>query len=426
VDLPSSLKNKPLTLIQLSDIALSCHPSTRLAWAQSKAAWASLGIAESVFWPQINGLASYSNNSIRSNNQTTHQNSSAAGISLNFLVWDFGVSLSKAKAAQLQWRAALFNQNYALQQVIFELEKTYYRLIGQKDVVISSQQSVKEAKANLDAATAMREQGLATIGDVYQAKSALLKAELILLQTEGTLKILEGQLLTNLGLSIKAPLKLAPVPDVLETKPILESTESFIAYATQNRPDLLAAKAQVESSSEQLLAAKRQVLPAIQLSTSTQYQNSGGALGNGLGTSGGSGSNGSGLFNGITLSLSVPIFTGFSNTYNIRQAEAQKEQAEAQYKLLNQQIDLQVWQSYFDLQTAAKSIESSRSLLESATQAAKQAHGQYESGVGDILTVLSTQSTASNARIQWIQAKLNWYTALAQLSASLGNTIRER
>src|SRR5690606_21926240 len=116
-----------------------------------------------------------------------------------------------------------------------------------------------------------------------------------------------------------------------------------------------------------------------------------------------------GFFNGISLSLSVPIFTGFSNTYNIRQAEAQKEQAEAQYKLLNQQINLQVWQSYFDLQTAAKSIESSRSLLESATQAAKQAHGQYESGVGDILTVLSTQSTSSNARIQWIQAKLNWY-----------------
>jgi outer membrane protein TolC len=422
VELPPHLQKKPLSLVELSDIALSCHPSTRLTWAQSKAAWANLGIADSVFWPQISGLASYNDNSLRPHGGgTVHQYSSAAGFSLNFLVWDFGVSWSKAKAAQLQWRAALFNQSYALQQVILTLEQTYYSLIGQKDVVISSIQSVKEAKANLDAANAMRDQGVATIGDVYQSKSALLQAELALLQAEGTLKILEGQLLTNLGLPIKIPLNVAVVSDNFQTRPILESTECLMEYANHHRPDLLAAKAQFEASDAQLLAVKRQVLPNIQLSVLSQSLNAtkGNVAGSGTDTS-------IGFSNRIQLSLSVPIFTGFSNTYTIRQAEAQKQAAAAQYDTLAQQIDLQVWQYYFNLQTAAKSIESSRALLISAKQAAEQAYGQYKSGVGNILTVLTTQATASSARTQWIQAKLNWYTALAQFSATLGNLIRER
>ena len=421
VELPGHLKNRPLSLAALSDIALTCHPSTRLSWAQSKAAWANLGIAESVFWPQISGLASYSDNSLRSGGSTAHQYSTAVGISLNFLVWDFGVSLSQAKAAQLQWRAALFNQSYNMQQVILQLEQTYYSLIGQKDVVVSSKQSVKEAKANLDAANAMRDQGVATIGDVYQAKSALLQAELVLLQAEGNLKVLEGQLRTALGLPIKASLNVAAVPDNFKTALVLESTESLMAYASHNRPDLLSAKAQYEASDAQLLAAKRQVLPSIQLSTLSQSQNYSSGTVSGSGTS-----SASGFSNSIKLSLSVPIFTGFSNTYTIRQAEAQKQQAAAQYDVLAQQIDLQVWQYYFNLQTAAKSIDSSRALLVSAKQAAEQAYGQYQSGVGNILTVLTTQATASSARTQWIQAKLNWYTALAQFSAALGNTIRER
>ena len=53
-------------------------------------------------------------------------------------------------------------------------------------------------------------------------------------------------------------------------------------------------------------------------------------------------------------------------------------------------------------------------------QAAKQALGQYQAGVGNILTVLNTQATLVTARSQAIQAKINWYLALSELSVTLG------
>ena len=48
-------------------------------------------------------------------------------------------------------------------------------------------------------------------------------------------------------------------------------------------------------------------------------------------------------------------------------------------------------------------------------------YGQYKAGMGNILNVLTTQATLSNTRSQLIQAKLNWYVALSELNAALGN-----
>ena len=50
--------------------------------------------------------------------------------------------------------------------------------------------------------------------------------------------------------------------------------------------------------------------------------------------------------------MRIPLFTGFRDTYRVRQAEAQAAQAEAARDNLYQQTELDVWQSYYDLQTA--------------------------------------------------------------------------
>jgi outer membrane protein TolC len=104
----------------------------------------------------------------------------------------------------------------------------------------------------------------------------------------------------------------------------------------------------------------------------------------------------------------------------VRQARAQVEIAAATRDQLAQQISLQVWQAYFALQTAEKSISNTDILFKSSEQSMQQASGQYKAGVGNILMVLTAQASLANARVQSIQARLNWYTALAQLAAAVG------
>ncbi len=413
--LPPKLLTKPLTLIELTDIALSCNPSTRLAWAETKQSLANLGTAYSTLWPELNGTGSLSylnvgavkTASAVSNSGSKGELTYGPGISVSYLLWDFGVRVQRIRAADFQVQAARFSQNAAFQQIILQVEQVYYQLIGQKASVVVNLESVRQNQVNLAAAVALREQGMAVIGDVYQAQSALSQAQLNLEQAEGTLKILQGQLALALGVPMQTPLKLASLSEHVKTQDVLESVGELMEYAKENRTDLLAAEADVKAAEATLIATGRQDWPTIELNAGTQRAYSNNNLYNTH-------------TNSVMLTLNIPIFSGFSQKYAVMQAQAQKEQAEAERDILSQQIDLQVWQAYYELKTAAQSIKTSQELLISSIQAAKQAYGQYRAGVGDILSVLTTQVAADNARVQSIQAKLNWYTALAQFSYALG------
>src|SRR5258708_180787 len=83
---------------------------------------------------------------------------------------DFGNRSNTVLAAQYAQIAANLNQNNAFQQVILEVQESYYEVLGQQALVSANQLSLKQAKTSLDVAQALRENGLATIGDVYQAE----------------------------------------------------------------------------------------------------------------------------------------------------------------------------------------------------------------------------------------------------------------
>jgi len=122
----------------------------------------------------------------------------------------------------------------------------------------------------------------------------------------------------------------------------------------------------------------------------------------------------------IGLNVRIPLFTGFRDTYRVRQAEAQAEQAEAARDALYQQTELEVWQSYYDLQTAGGAISSTDSQVKSAEQTAQATLARYKAGFGSILDLTTAQLDESNARVQQIQSYLNWFTALARLNFSIG------
>jgi outer membrane protein len=421
--LSALLNQRPMTLIELTDVALTCNPSTHISWAETKVAFANLGITSSAFWPQLNGIgtiqgtsnsssegASVNTGSATGNKSASNSNHEiiyGPGVSVSYVLWDFGVRNQQVKAANYQLQAAKFTQHSVMQQVILQVEQVYYQVLGQKAAILALIESVNENKKNLSTANALRREGLAVIGDVYQAESALGQSQLNLEQATGNLKILEGQLALAIGVPTETTIKLSSLSEKIESKLIFQSIELLMDNAKETRSDFLASEAQVKAAEAELEAAKRQRWPTIQLDVTAQRLNT-----NLTRTANRTGS--------ALLTFSIPIFSGFSQEYSIMQAKAMKEQAENQRELLGQQIRSQVWQAYYQLKTADQSIETSRELLKSSLQAAKQAYGQYQAGVGNILTVLTTQAVADTARAEVIQAKLNWFSALAQFSYALG------
>lgn len=416
-----AVSNKPLpaektwTLSALTDLALTINPNTKLAWAQVRAAAANVGIVKSAYWPQLAFTADTSYTTHQKNNDNndndfgcSSSDSYCANLTLNYLVFDFGTTRQEVKNANYQLIASQLTQNETIQQVVLQVEQAYYQVLGQQALVNADKISVKESQINLDAANALHNQGLATVGDVYQAESTLSQAQLTLQQAEGDLSISHGQLATAVGLPVQTPLKIAGVSNKFEHDAIMHNLALLLNKAKKQRPDLLAAEAQVTAAQAQLQATRNQRWPTIAFSASTDNAAAVNTF------------NGVNRQSNVMLTLNYPVFTGFQQTNQIRQAQAEEQQAEATRDQLENQVDMQVWQAYYSLKTAQKSITTSEAYLKTSIQAANQTLGQYKAGVGNILSVLTTQTTEATARVQLIQSQLNWYLALAQLMQAIG------
>jgi outer membrane protein len=114
------------------------------------------------------------------------------------------------------------------------------------------------------------------------------------------------------------------------------------------------------------------------------------------------------------------VFSGFSNVYGIKKAQEEARAAQAQADDFANQVVLQVWTSYSALQTSTQRVKTTRDLLASAQQSQEVSSGRYKAGVGGILDLLAAQGAFANARAQEVQARTEWYLALARLARDVG------
>ena len=101
-------------------------------------------------------------------------------------------------------------------------------------------------------------------------------------------------------------------------------------------------------------------------------------------------------------------------------ASAQAEVRAAQRDRIRNQIALDVWKAYQSLTTATQSLKTTADLVASAEQSERVALGRYKAGVGTVLDLLSAQSALASARLQRIQAQLDWNVYRATLAQTMG------
>jgi outer membrane protein len=72
------------------------------------------------------------------------------------------------------------------------------------------------------------------------------------------------------------------------------------------------------------------------------------------------------------------------------------------------------------LQTDTENLRNTEIISQSAGEAFEASQQRYSSGVGNILELLTAQTTLASAEQLRIQAQVDWRTARLQLAASLG------
>jgi outer membrane protein len=399
-----ALIKHPLNLFDVVNLALCNNPQTREVWASARVQAAQVGVNKAAYLPNLTLNAGLSRNWPANGTAYNQRN---IGLSLSYLLYDFGARSANLESAKQLLSAAGHSQDSLVQTIFLAAVQSYYQTQSSFAALSAARESETAAQASFAAAQARYLAGSATPADKFSAQTAYSQATLNRITATGTHQIARGTLANIMGLDVPQQIELVPSNQQSIPEDFQRNIAALIDQARELRPDLQAVEAQVKAAQANTDATRAAAMPTISLGATSAYQ---GVMGNGL-------NRGSTL--GVTLS--APIFSGYAPTYRIRSAEAQVEVKQAQLEKLRLQVALDVWTAYQNLTTATQALRSTADLLHNATLSEQIALGRYQAGVGIMLDVLNAQSALANARQQDIQARFNWNISRATLAQAMGS-----
>jgi outer membrane protein TolC len=409
-------------LAELIDLAEAHNPETRVAWESARAQADALGIARSDLFPTLAtiALAAVDRNESGLGSRFYRQTTPALQVSLNlnYTIFDFGARRGRINAESARLLSSNFGFNDFHRQLIYDVSQAYYRLLnaaGQEEAAGASlvnaqavQQSVEERLRN----------GLGTLPDVLEARSATAQAQYDLQVVLGTEEIARGDLATSLGASATTRIRVQPLSEVPTPESVADTVEQAMIRALELRPDLQSQVGGIHLAKAERQQARADFYPSLSVSANPAAQSLY-FLQQNLPWG-----HTSDLTGSVALSLNWTVFDGGARRSRLAQADAHIREAEARVSAARDRIEDQVWTAYSHLNTSFRQREAASALVAAAMQSYSAALESYNYGVRNLLDVTNAQKVLAQARSTDILARTQVLAALADLAFRTGDAIQ--
>jgi outer membrane protein TolC len=414
--------DKAYSLAELIDLAEAHNPETRVAWENARAQAAALGITRSQLYPTLSAVAlsGLDREEVPLGSRFYRHTVAADQVSLdlNYTIFDFGARRGRIAAESARVLATNFGFNDVHRKLIFQVQQTYYRLLNASAQDAAARASLANAEAVQQAAEERLRNGLATLPDVLEARSATAQAQYDLQSVLGAEQIARGNLATALGAPAATMIRVESLSEVPTPDSIGETVEQVTYRALDERPDLQAEVAGVRLAEAQLKEARAAYYPSLNIRANPTAQSlylQQQTLRPGYTAD---------LTGGVALSLSWTVFDGGARRGRLMQAESEIRGAEAHVSDARDRIEDEVWTAYSNLNTAFRQRDAATALLDSATQSYAAALQSYNYGVRNLLDVTAAQKVLAQARSADILARTQVLTSLADLAFRSGDSIQ--
>jgi outer membrane protein len=416
---------KMYTLSELVDIAEQNNPDTRVAWENAKARAADLGISKASLYPTLAALALADTNRSQLFFSPDYYRQTSGTFSpvlvLDYIIFDFGRRLQGVAISRGNLLAADFLFNDTHRKIIFQVMGAYYRVLNSKGQEDAQEANLKNAQTVLAAAEARLHEGLATLPDVLEARSAAAQADYDLQSAIGATEIAQGDLATALGISPTSPFQVESIEHLTIPQELTDTVENSIDRALAQRPDLMQQVEQLRAAGAEIKAAKTAYLPTLSIDGSGglariyAQQN---------------------LAPGVDsptqetwdakLSLTWNLFDGFARESRLARAKADQKQAAAQVDAIRDQVENQVWSAYSTARTALRQQKAAAALLAAASESYNAALQSYNYGVRSQIDVVSAQRALAAARTADVSARTQLLTGIAALAFQTGDLLHAK
>jgi outer membrane protein TolC len=122
----------------------------------------------------------------------------------------------------------------------------------------------------------------------------------------------------------------------------------------------------------------------------------------------------------IGLSLSIPIFSGGKNIYNVRQAKIQAQELDLQRINTERQLKIAIRQYLNTMESNMKSFDSAKEAVGMAQKAYDISAKSYDLGKSTITDLNDAQLALTQSKLAQTQAVYNFMVAKSNLEQTLG------
>jgi outer membrane protein len=410
-----------LTLEQALATAREHQPQVAAAAAAACAAAARVDEAHAPLLPQISGLGTYQRatanfvsrpGSLPRQLGTSSGSESIesfgyfnAGLNLNYLLFDFGQTRARWRAAAASYDSQRDSQRTTESVVLFDVRTAFFQARANRELVAVARDTLANQRKHLDQTQGFVEVGTQAPIALAQEKTAVSNAQVQLINAENGYDTAKAQL--NQAMGIETPDDYDVADEAFPAVPLEDgSPAALFAEALKARPEIASLADQVRAQELTVEALRGGYRPSLGLNSGATDA---GAKVNGL------------TWNlSAALQVSVPIFTGGLTRAQVAEGEANLAAARSQVAIERLQVQVEIEQARLAVRAAKSSLAASADALENAQDQLHLAEGRYETGVGSIIELGDAQVALTSAAQQKVQAEYGLFQARAQLVKALG------
>lgn len=446
------------------------------------ARWGVRSATANAFLPTASASTSFSYSGAGSQNilgTEFRQSSSTLGSSYSIgLNWQLsGQTLSAPAEARASQRAVTEDINFAGVQLQTDITTQYLLALQATAQVAVAREQVSRNDDFLRLARARYEVGQATLLDVRQAEVTKGNSEVALLRAQQAESDAKLELFRRMGVEMPAAPEAIALTDSFPVLPPQWDLATLLATAEEQNPALRSAEAREDAAGASLTAARSEWFPRLSFSAgwsgfTQQFTNTDLLVSNQLagaqaGYAGCLENNqirqsaglapvnclqANGLADptaldpavvtaireqnsvfpfsytsqpfGASVTVSLPIFTGFSRQLRISQASAARDDADEAVRAQRLAVRTGVQSRLLAVETSHRAIAVQQAAREAAREQLRLAQDRYRVGSGTALELADAQAAVERAEGDYINAVYGYHIAIAALEAAVGRPLR--
>ncbi|MDD3594577.1 MAG: TolC family protein [Candidatus Gastranaerophilales bacterium] len=390
--------------------ALQTNPIIRSAFSNSEIDKTKIGQAWSKYLPTFSMTNGATRNRFLTINfpvpQQYYTFYNAIDASTTQLIFDFGKTKAKADASKKVYEASVATLNETINNTIYNVKEAYYQLLY----------SMEKQNVYLDAIDAYSLQykqasAFYTIGtkpkiDVVNAEYNLGNARLGYIKASNETQIAYAKLNNAMGIPKEVDYKLL---DKLKVQDYVCDFDFLARAAFESRPELESFRKKALASKLNVRYSKRAFYPDIEFVG--QIQAGGGT----------SFTDDYGFKVGAQMAYKTTNFYLLKKQVDEAKATYQRDLADLAVE--ENDLYLEVREAYINLKNAKESVPVSALAVKKAEEQYKLASGRYKAGVGDAIEFKDAENTYRSARLDYLNALVNYNVSAASLEKVIGSKL---